>query len=685
MRFKKFKKFTILALTVLIIINQFAFMVSAFDESSTEETETQVYKSSDSFSVSDGDGTWNGGMWIAQKFDGTSYTPMTNSGAKGNRDKAGTGNADVYYGTNVNNSPNLNAWWVTCGINRADWTNDSEYAAVKTFSVPKEGNVTISFSEGFYSTAETPSARITVTSNNVTTQIWPESGFYTVQKNATTVPADITTSVNLADKINFEISIPEGKSGAYYTKVYWDPVIEYKTITTEPEEPNEPEEPVEPDNPDEPDEPVIPDEPDIPDESEEDMRDANSYLSSEFFSVEKGTGKWDTGIWSAQLYDPKTDTYTNMTNSKEQSKADKDNLESANVYYGADQWNSGYVGAYWMTPSVKLYPVDSKHSSVKTFTSPKTGDVTVGFDSYFYATDGMKSGARIVLESNGTKTKIWPSDTDYYELTQTKTSTPSPINLELKKGDKIHFEISRNQQKMDYEDPYYSKIYWDPKIVYQKVYPDLIECSCADNAVDVALDSSLVLKYSGELVNLGKSNVTIYEIDKKGIETISKDTTVKEVIMEENNSKITVSFNNLKPETKYAVNIASIRLKSSMEDAVLSKKIVFTTKPLISFSQATTLTGSLLQGENTIYTDIVNNTDEAVDAALIAFVCKGTLSKYVVESASVTQVKGITDTQRLSVTVNVENTDTHFVKVTLTKNIKSAYSYTPLKMLTKGE
>ena len=202
------------------------------------------------------------------------------------------------------------------------------------------------------------------------------------------------------------------------------------------------------------------------------------YQSSDNYAI-SSDGTWDGGIWSAQVYDLEKNAYSRMTDASSGAKW--------GVNYGTDDGdyyrlavtnpdNYQRIGAYWMTPAARTKADGShKNPAVKTFTAPKSGTVTIACgDNKFGPKDGMQSNTRIRLESgDGTLSTVWPSDAEYFTMPKDSTANVpyDPFSISLKQGEKLHFEVSRNVEKLD-TDSVWARIYWDPVVTYQSIDPD---------------------------------------------------------------------------------------------------------------------------------------------------------------------------------------------------------------------
>lgn len=113
---KKEKMSNVIAVSIIMILcSMFIVFVNVEKIQASPITE-ESYQSSEFFSITNNEGTWDNGIWAAQTYDPDTgvYQNMTKTLAnKANRDEAGTGPGPVYMDTASGDSANVNGYWYT--------------------------------------------------------------------------------------------------------------------------------------------------------------------------------------------------------------------------------------------------------------------------------------------------------------------------------------------------------------------------------------------------------------------------------------------------------------------------------------------------------------------------------------------------------------------------------------------
>ncbi len=422
------KKLISLILCAIMTLSAFPVISVSADDTRT------VYKSSEYFSTTSGDGTWDNGIWSANVIDTTAgtYTVMTG---------VGSGKWTGEKGTYVDADEIAPA----CGNNVVE--GDLHIGATKTFTAPKDGYVKISYAESIhdamtggvfkYAWNQGFKYRVTQQSGTEMTTIFPKTGNY-LENNVNQHPSMIeantitnTIAVNQGDKIHFEIL--RNKAYESWQGVFCDPVVEYLADNT-------------------PTERMV-------------------YQSSVNFSTTSGDGTWDGGIWTAQLLNPETDEYVTLTKSDAERESIGKDMEAVEAYiHSKDAENIGNnqaVGAYrisvanngtWSDEATRFW------YATKTFTAPRDGRISISCgDNRLESNDGGKPMVRIRRKTADGRTISLMDETSLEWSGYNKAHTAK--HLDIKQGETIHFEAVRTKESGKST---YSHVYWDPIVTYIK-------------------------------------------------------------------------------------------------------------------------------------------------------------------------------------------------------------------------
>lgn len=196
------------------------------------------------------------------------------------------------------------------------------------------------------------------------------------------------------------------------------------------------------------------------------------YQSSSNFSIDSGDGTWDDGLWTAQVLD-NDGNYTPITATGNDSDVQGDYWGRGSTYIIV---NDKYISAANNGGGIYNTTDDSSFTAVKTFNAPMTGRVKITYGGHLASDNGGKTAFRVRKQSyTGELSQIYPTDGSYANSINASDYIEPipPIEVELHKGDKLHFEVKR-------PDGYETKAYWcrilcDPIIAYMYTYVDADE------------------------------------------------------------------------------------------------------------------------------------------------------------------------------------------------------------------
>ena len=104
------------------------------------------------------------------------------------------------------------------------------YYPVRTFTVPESGKVTVSEADGTITapSSAAPGLRILLERNGEFTQLWPETGWKSVNVSAPVCFAPMVQNVIEGDKLHFELSAVDASASSCWTMyANWNPVVAY--------------------------------------------------------------------------------------------------------------------------------------------------------------------------------------------------------------------------------------------------------------------------------------------------------------------------------------------------------------------------------------------------------------------------------------------------------------------------
>ncbi|MDD6484666.1 MAG: endo-1,4-beta-xylanase, partial [Clostridiales bacterium] len=386
----------------------------------------RVYQSSANFNTESNDGRWDDGIWSAQILNPETdeYFDMEQCENAYGMSEDGQNAATVYKSDSNHmvsayrmtppnyENPNENAFWYVS----------------RTFTAPRDGRISITCGENKIQAGDgsKPYVRIRKRSaDGAVDSILMETSLVWGGYNGAHLPKHM--DIKEGDEIHFEVARTE-KNGSTWINLYWDPIITY----------------IEDDNG-----LFIPD---------DDGR--MIYSSADRFSTDSGDGKWDKGIWSAQILNPLTDEYVNINGINSNKFIDCE--ESEAYTYVAE--NDMAVGAYRITPpndSVQFESETGAWYTSRTFTAPKAGEVTLTCDENKITSDD-DSAPKFRIRKVGRGGEITVLLDETVISNSTDNYAYSALTTNVLPGDRIHFEVARTQESGICS----PNIYWNPIVTY---------------------------------------------------------------------------------------------------------------------------------------------------------------------------------------------------------------------------
>ena len=635
------KRFLMCFLCAGIVLSSFGTAAASDDTD-----ERLVYQSSENFSISSDDGTWDGGVWAAKMVDPETDEVIAITETVELRDGMG---ADAEQASAFQASAGgqaVSAYRIMpAPRNNVD---NFTYNAAKVFTAPKDGSVIISCGGDKIQTTDGsgPSVRIRKMSDGSFTQVWPSSGSQKLGwADFNGKHDDIRLTIKKGEKIYFEgLRNPNGRDHMW-SFIYWDPKVTYQSGG---------------------------DEPDVPIDD-----DKTEYLASDSFSL---TRNGDSN-WKWQYYSIEDKEYRDLEFTHSQLPLFGKDDENAPAWTSLDTSNRGVsVGAYGMRCSVIPDTATSEEQTMKiardyavrTFTATKRGEVTIGAEGDTIHCYDTNNGTYLrimqyVAETGETK-QLWPSESwenvaGYYNF--------EPIEVSVNFGDKITFENAFWWKRMG-ASPWNTAIHWNPRIKYEKVYPILMKVSTENGAVDVPLNNEFVLSYDKAINSVNAENVSVFVKNTDG-ETVAADGVSAETVTD--GKDLTVKFSGLVPYTEYSAEVGGIGYVEGDGSATV-EKFSFTTGPEVNTEEITY--------ENGTVTAMINNpSGEPKRAALLVLVCRGTESLYTAERAYYSQRSDIGANDKLEIKVDLPAGC--FIKAVIMNGIGEAKPYRKVCIIGKGE
>ena len=379
------------------------------------------------------------------------------------------------------------------GAGESAWVKTEKYAGawqqyypVRSFTAPKTGNITITEDSGKieYTGSATMQKfgvnfRILLERGGQTTQVWPESGYgYAWKGNPVSFRA-LSLNIQKNDILRFEMYTPTAETnGSNYLHAKWNPVVSYNSYSFVTEY--------------QASKAFVPAAANLGNYNPGDNWDWNCYV----YGDQKFT--WKNIDYPAETYTPMTiapDTdaqkfgNTGLYPIPEGETVDKELYAIGGETVG--------IGKYWMRAfriidsSTGKQGYFGKVYSVRTFKAKEAGEVTISAvgrlgknriasSLYDKSSDEINQrGVRVVKESGGVKTQLWPTDENkgdvgtktYNEATWALVPAKSaidfpPLTTTLRAGDKLHFELANVSPEPEDDSKYGCAVYWDPKVSY---------------------------------------------------------------------------------------------------------------------------------------------------------------------------------------------------------------------------
>lgn len=131
------------------------------------------------------------------------------------------------------------------------------------------------------------------------------------------------------------------------------------------------------------------------------------------------------------------------------------------------------VGKYWMTPDKNIAAAKKRYYAVRTFTAPKTGNITITAAGITDTDAGKILGQvkntgdganlRLMLQKGETNTQIWPAE-GWQNVKRSGYVIFSPLTINIREGEKLHFEVADSTKSGSSN--WDQAVYWDPVVRY---------------------------------------------------------------------------------------------------------------------------------------------------------------------------------------------------------------------------
>ena len=223
--------------------------VSVVAPRSVAADEMPVYRASEAFVAEAGKYNQPPWQWEAYDTNNSAYAPLTGGTTVFDNSKGSypvpAGDEDgafCFKRAADNASAAVGKYWMT--PDRKNKADLKRYYAVRTFTAPNTGNITIS-AAGITNadtdkilgqvkgTGKGGDVRLMLESGGINTQIWPESGWQNVPRSDCIIFSPLTINIKQGDKLHFEAADSTASgSTAYNMAVYWDPVVRYNSLVT---------------------------------------------------------------------------------------------------------------------------------------------------------------------------------------------------------------------------------------------------------------------------------------------------------------------------------------------------------------------------------------------------------------------------------------------------------------------
>ena len=612
----------------------------------TQEGDTVVYDPAENYTNTSGDGTW-GEVWSAQLCSaaGNEYSNM--------RFTHGDAYCNGFNG-------NWKGFLVSASTMQTAATQ-SEDSAVRTFTAPMDGIVTLGKCEFQETGGGAAGVRITIARQNGNTEtVWPKPSDSGVEDGYkvfaawewVTQPAIRNLAVARGDKIHFEGK--KKSADAKSSKFAWSSTVTYTDYT----------EYVEP----------------LP-------GDKRIFRASDSYSDEEN----GDNVWRWQFYDVSEAEYKDLTYHIGSNSGFGDYNEETGEYNAGTSWNEVNnaqgvsVGRKILRPTVQPGAATNEEKdgnarvrrdyAVRTFTAPSKGNVSIGTSEGWLEglTANFGTHLRIMYHpaSGGESIQIWPEEPGWLNVIGKYPF--APIEIDLNKDDRLTFENAFIYSAGG-QSPWYSKAYWDPVVEYNTILPVMVSAEPADGAADLPLNLEHIFTFDNEIAEVAAKDIKVYIISGTG-EIEECDAFCKTVITEGCN--VGFILGGLKPYTGYLVKIQNVRYGNLSEETGAEQAISFTTGSIVNIN-------SLTYSDGKVICEINNSADTAAAAAVLAAVCKGTESKYTIETMYYSVRNDIGEDDRIEVSVNVPDGSDYFIKAIVLEDMEKARAYTPVKVLRGG-
>lgn len=341
------------------------------------------------------------------------------------------------------------------------------------------------------------------------------------------------------------------------------------------------------------------------------------------------------------------------------------------------------MGRWWMRPAVATQsePAQSKDNEiVKAFTAKETGVIRISardltgrakiYNRKFSEANLNGAVLRIIKKGlDNTDEELWTHTFKYTAATLPEEGLAEydfePISTDIQKGEQLWFVVSGELGGSAYS----KQVFWNPVVEYTSLYPNITNMTPEDKASGVALNFEQRISFDYPIRCIGLSDI---EVDK-GAAAAS-------VGLEDGNTTLCISYSGLKQDTEYRVKLHNVIIDKAHDNSSRVYEFSFVTGSAVQVGEIYILNGQLSAGENTVCAEVNNASSEAVEAALLVCVCKGTKTDYEIISAGTVYRSDISENDLLSVTVDLPESENHFLKAVLLNNVSSAIALTPIKI-----
>lgn len=394
-------------------------------------SQRMVYQSSAKFSIETSDGTWDDGIWSAQILNPETDEYENLASTDLDREYIGKDSenavAYVHSKDSGNNNNHAVGAFRIAPANNGVWSYEPTrfWYVAKTFTAPRDGRISVSCGDNRLecNDGRKPKVRIRKkTADGRTISLMDETSLVWAGLNKAHNAKHL--NIKKGETIHFEVVRTDTSTKNTHSYVYWDPIVTYL---------------------DNDDGFYIP---------ADDGRAV--YSSAAKFSPDGHDGRWDGGIWSAQIVNPVTDEYINICD----MSSGRFDGASAYTYLSRDNMS---VGAYYIAPTdnseASADTATKMWYTAKTFTAPKAGEVTLTCGEDKITVTGEAAPViRIRKEGRDGKISTLLSETVLSDNSQNYAH--SAITESILPGDKLHFEVVGGESGGSAE------VYWNPVVSY---------------------------------------------------------------------------------------------------------------------------------------------------------------------------------------------------------------------------